>query len=165
MVRLAQDYAGQGAWGPVLLLALAGSGLLVFGGALAWRDAHSHLLPDRLVVLLALSVIPALALAALWAGEPGRASRALAAAAAAGGLFLALHLASPRSLGFGDVKLAPVLGFACGFLSWGHLALAGVAACLFSGVWAAVLLARGGRTAHVPLGPGLVLGVWLAYVV
>ncbi|MDR2255371.1 MAG: prepilin peptidase [Arthrobacter sp.] len=162
MIRLAQGYAGEGQWGPPLLLLFACCALVAVGGALAWTDARTRLLPDRLVVRLGLGVVPTLAVAALWSGEPERLVRALACGAAAGALFFCVHWLSPRSLGFGDVKLVPVLGFACGFLSWGHPVFAAVLACLMGGVWAAVLLAAGRRAAHVPLGPGLVLGCVLA---
>lgn len=162
MVQLGQEFAARGQWGPVVFLVVAVGGLLVVGGALAWWDARSHLLPDRLTVILACVLVPPLALAALWAGEPGRVLRALAAAAVLGGLFALVHVASPRSLGFGDVKLSPVLGFLCGFLSWGHLVLAGVTACLVAGLWSGVVLARRGRSAHVPLGPPLLAGALAA---
>ena len=70
---------------------------------------------------------------------------------------LALHLVSPASMGFGDVKAAAVLGAAVGTVDWrlGALALCVAAA---SGA-AAGLLARQ-RT--IPFGPFLVLGAWLS---
>ena len=37
--------------------------------------------------------------------------------------FALLHIISPRSMGFGDVKLAFVLGLFLGYLGWGELVL------------------------------------------
>ena len=59
--------------------------------------------------------------------------------------FVALHLVSPRSMGFGDVKLAFVLGLVLGWLGWGELVLG-----LFLGfLYGAVV----GIAAHRPAAP------------
>jgi hypothetical protein len=54
--------------------------------------------------------------ASAWA-ELGRLGRGLLAAASVGGLF---PLLAPHGMGVGDVKLAPTLGLALGWLSWGR---------------------------------------------
>lgn len=64
---------------------------------------------------------------------------------------LLLHLASPSSMGFGDVKLSIVLGAAIGATDW-HLALPALA--LAAGTTATVGIVRRART--LPFGPGLV---------
>jgi leader peptidase (prepilin peptidase)/N-methyltransferase len=83
---------------------------------------------------------------------------ALAAGAAAMALpVLALHLVSPASMGFGDVKAAAVLGAAVGTVDW---RLGAVALCLaaFSGAGVGLLTRR--RT--IAFGPFLVFGAWFA---
>jgi leader peptidase (prepilin peptidase)/N-methyltransferase len=78
-----------------------------------------------------------------------------------GGLALALpvlilHLASPASMGFGDVKVAAVLGAAIGTVDW---RLAAVALCVAALSGAIVGLAA--RARSIPFGPFLVFGAWL----
>ncbi len=64
---------------------------------------------------------------------------------------LLLHLVSPTSMGFGDVKLAVVLGAAIGATDW-NLALPALA--LAAGATATVGVF--GRARSLPFGPGLV---------
>ena len=64
---------------------------------------------------------------------------------------LLMHLASPSSMGFGDVKLSIVLGAAIGATDW-HLALPALA--LAAGTTATVGIVR--RARSLPFGPGLV---------
>ena len=49
--------------------------------------------------------------------------RAVLGGAAAFAVFFVIHVISPRGMGFGDVRLSFVLGFALGWLSWGHVYL------------------------------------------
>ena len=64
---------------------------------------------------------------------------------------LIMHLAAPASMGFGDVKLAVVLGAAIGATDW-NLALPTLA--LAAGATATVGVV--GRAKSIPFGPGLV---------
>jgi leader peptidase (prepilin peptidase) / N-methyltransferase len=73
---------------------------------------------------------------------------------------LILHLVSPASMGFGDVKAAAVLGAAVGTVDW---RLGAVALCL-----AALTGAAGGlstRRHTIAFGPFLVFGAWCALLV
>jgi leader peptidase (prepilin peptidase) / N-methyltransferase len=111
--------AGQGlGWAVPAYLALAFVCLV-----LAVIDAATGLLPNR-ITSPAFPVVAGLLLAAsLGLGELGRLGRGLLAAASVGGLFLLLALLSPHGMGVGDVKLAPTLGLALGWLSWGTVAV------------------------------------------
>jgi leader peptidase (prepilin peptidase)/N-methyltransferase len=71
-------------------------------------------------------------------------------------LFL-MHLVSPSSMGFGDVKLAVVLGAAIGVLDW-NLAIPALALAAGSTATVGVLT----RARHVAFGPGLVGGALVA---
>ena len=73
---------------------------------------------------------------------------------------LALHLVSPASMGFGDVKAAAVLGAAVGTAD---ARLAAVALCLAAAGGAAVGLVTRRRT--IPFGPFLVIASLLVLVV
>jgi leader peptidase (prepilin peptidase)/N-methyltransferase len=65
-----------------------------------------------------------------------------------------------RGLGFGDVKLAGILGLYLGWLGWRDLAVGVLAAHVVGGVLAIGLLVaqRAGRKSAVPFGPFLVAG-------
>jgi leader peptidase (prepilin peptidase)/N-methyltransferase len=130
---------------------------------LAVIDAATRLLPNR-ITYPAFPVVGGLLLvASLGLGDLGRLGRALLAAAAMGGFFLALALISPRGMGLGDVQLAPTLGLALGWLSWGAVAVGVFAAFLLGGLAGlAAMLALGlSRKSLLPFGPWLVAGALL----
>ena len=85
-----------------------------------------------------------------------------AVTAAAGCLigFAILHIASPNALGFGDVKLAAILGTAIGVVSLTAVLAALLFACILALTWATAT-----RTTHLAFGPwiaaGAILGVGL----
>lgn len=68
--------------------------------------------------------------------------------------------------GFGDVRLARVLGPALGFLGWAQL-LMGLALIVFVGAIGGLALAlvRGSLRARVPYGPSMLVGATLAVLV
>jgi leader peptidase (prepilin peptidase) / N-methyltransferase len=68
---------------------------------------------------------------------------------------LVLHLVSPESMGFGDVKAAVVLGAAAGTIDW---RLGAIALCVAALTGAAAGL--GTRRHTIPFGPFLVFGAW-----
>jgi leader peptidase (prepilin peptidase)/N-methyltransferase len=67
-------------------------------------------------------------------------------------------------MGFGDVKLALLLGLYLGFLGWQFLAVGAFAGFLLGGVVGAVLLAAGRATrkTRIPFGPSMLAGALLA---
>ncbi len=73
---------------------------------------------------------------------------------------LILHLVTPASMGFGDVKAAAVLGGAVGTIDW---RLGAVALCIAALTGAAVGVATRRRT--IAFGPFLVFGAWAALLV
>jgi leader peptidase (prepilin peptidase)/N-methyltransferase len=132
--------------------------LVVLGVPLAAVDLRSHRLPTPLVWRLGAVLVAALAAASLSTG-PGPFFAALGGAALYGGVFLAAHLVRPHALGFGDVRLATVLGLPLGWLGLRPL-LDGMLAGLLLGSVAglAVLAVRRDRRAAVPLGPAMLAG-------
>jgi leader peptidase (prepilin peptidase)/N-methyltransferase len=140
--------------------------LVLFAGlvALSAIDLDLHRLPNRVLYPTLFSVAPLLVLASAvdhrWANL-GR--------AAEGGLLsfvilLAIHLAAPRGMGFGDVRLAGLIGMATGWLGVAHALLALFAAFLFSAVIGIGLIASGlrSRRDRIPFGPFLALGAVVA---
>jgi leader peptidase (prepilin peptidase)/N-methyltransferase len=140
-----------GSWLPVWLVL----GVLVVAGSAT--DLAARRLPDAVTgpaTLLALAAVAPLGPAALGAGLLG--------ALLLGGVLAAVHLAAPRALGAGDVKLAPAVGGPLAAASWGALAAAPVLAAVgVLALVAASALIRGGRSATVPYAPPLLLAAWV----
>ena len=93
--------------------------------------------------------------------------RGLAGAAAYFGFLLIVALIAKGGLGFGDVKLAVLLGLFTAYQSWGVLAVSVFGAVFIGGVVAIGLLIAGrkGRKDAIPFGPPMVVGSYLALVV
>ncbi len=130
------------------------------GVLLAVIDLACLRLPDPLVGALALLVaVPAVA-----AGDPRSLGRAVLAAVAVGAAYLLVWALPGGGLGFGDVKLAAVLGFALGLIGWPAVLVGVVAPHLINGPVAVVLLLRGRarRRSALPLGPALLAGALIA---
>jgi leader peptidase (prepilin peptidase) / N-methyltransferase len=98
-------------------------------------DVVHHRLPDALT-------LPALPLALLLLLPLGSAAvlRGAAGALVVVGAYGLVHLATPATMGAGDVKLAAPLGAVLGAASWPALALATVLAMALSGGVALVLV-------------------------
>ena len=119
--------------------------------AAALVDLRERRLPNRTVALaLLIFVGVGIVESAVSSSPPSFRAAALGSAAFATPV-LALHLASPRSMGFGDVKLSAVLGTLLGSVDW-RLALWALA--IGSGGSAVTALATNRST--VAFGPGLV---------
>jgi len=118
-------------------------------------DLDTQLIPNRIlgpatlvgiVLLLAGHIIDPSGGNLLDAGIGGAAYFAV--------MFL-LALIARGGLGFGDVKLAFLIGVFTGYLSLGHVIVAGIGAFLLGGSVAALLLItrRSGRKDAIPFGP------------
>ena len=140
-----------------------GAGLVVLSAI----DLATYLLPNRIVFPLTGFLVVALGTGALVDGTPGAFVRAGLGGVAAFGAYLALHVASPRSLGFGDVKLAAALGLALGYLGWGELVLGLFLGFCFGALVGVGLLLTRRRTRrdHVPFGPFMAAGAITAILV
>ena len=133
--------------------------LVPVGVALAVVDWRTRLLPTRVIVptyvVVGLLAVASVALEGDWASL----LRAVWGLALARGTFWLLWLVHPRGMGFGDVRLAGVLGLALGLLGWGQLALGVYAGFVLGGVGGLLLSAAGvvDRGAY-PFGPFMLLG-------
>jgi leader peptidase (prepilin peptidase)/N-methyltransferase len=138
-------------------------GLAAFGLVLTVVDLACLRLPDPLVGAAALVVTVGLAGAALSTGAPERLYGAAAGAALSFAGYVLLALLPGSRLGFGDVKLAAVLGLPLGWLGWSPLAVGLLLPHLLNGVVVLALLAAGRvrRDTPLPLGPALLAGAWL----
>ena len=147
--------------------------------ALALIDLDVHRLPDA-IVLPAYPV--AIVLLGLASWSPGGVSdwsalvRALIGGAALFAFYFVLAVAYPAGMGFGDVKLAGVLGLYLAWIGWGALVIGAFAAFLVGGVFSIGLLVAGKATrkSGIPFGPWMLAGaaigigageqLWSAYL-
>jgi leader peptidase (prepilin peptidase) / N-methyltransferase len=74
--------------------------------------------------------------------------------------YLLFGLLPGAPMGFGDIKLAGVLGLTLGYLGWPAVIAGLVLPFLINGPFALVALVRRGRKAESPFGPALLSG-WL----
>lgn len=128
--------------------------------ALSVIDLDHFILPNRIVYPLTAVTTALFGIAGLADGDVDRFVRSLLAGLVALTIFFVLHMISPRSMGFGDVKLSFVLGVALGWLSWGTVLVGFFLAFAYGAVvGVALLLTRSHtRTQAVPFGPFLAAG-------
>ena len=132
--------------------------------ALSMIDLDTFLLPNRVLYPVGFLTGGLLVVAGVADGRYDTLVRAGLGGAAAFGVFLVIHLISPRGMGFGDVRLSFILGMALGWLSWRHVYLGLFLGFLLGAVIGTLLIAIGVKTRkdHVPFGPFLAAGTMLA---
>lgn len=86
--------------------------------ALSVIDLDHFLLPNKVIYPTAAIVVPLLTLASAITGDWGALGRAALAALIDFAIFYVIWFAAPGAMGFGDVRLAALLGFALGWMSW-----------------------------------------------
>lgn len=128
--------------------------------ALAACDMERLLLPKRIVYSTGAGSGAFLVVAAATGDQWGRLGVAAACGFVSWAAFLLLHLASPRGLGFGDVRLAALIGLVVG---WAGVAAVVVSFLVASAVGVAVGLTlmatgRAGRRTALPFGVFLAIG-------
>ena len=130
-------------------------------------DLDTHKLPNSIVLPSYLVGGVLLGAASVITHDWVQLVTMLAGAAALFVLYFAIALISPRGMGFGDVKLAGVLGLYLAHLGIAQLVVGAFAAFLLGGLFAIVLLAlrRVARTSGIPFGPWMLAGAWLGAVV
>lgn len=140
--------------------------LVLFAGLLALSvvDIERMLLPKKIVYPLLVLVSGLLLMAS---AATGKWHQFLVGAVCAVGwfvVFFALNLISPRLLGFGDVRLAPVLGISLGWLGVGYVLLGFFAANLIGAVIgvALIMTKQLGHQDRIPYGVFLALGCAVA---
>jgi len=150
---MAQRLGPDAALAPFALFGLA----LV---AISAVDLERQIIPNRLVYP-SLVVVAVLLVVASAADDRWHALGWAAIAGAGGfGAFLAIHLAVPRGMGFGDVRLAGLTGMATGWLGLGRAFVGFLAAFVLGSVLGIVAMAvsGAGRKTRIPFGPFLAAG-------
>lgn len=157
--------------------------MAVVSGALAWRFPGKPELPAYLylagvgtllaVIDIAVKRLPnpftlpsyAIGLALLggvvvFDGHPMRFAHAVTGLALLWVVYAVQHLLAPGAIGWGDVKLAGVLGLYLGWLGASAWWLGTLAGFVIGGLYAIVLLItrRGSRKSEIPFGPFMLAG-------
>lgn len=141
--------------------------LAAIGIALAAIDFDVHRLPNAIVLpsyaVGVLLLMPAGAVEGSWFS----ASRALTGMLAMLVVYFLLAVAYPGGMGFGDVKLAGLLGLFLGYLSWGAVVVGAFGGFLLGGIGGGVLLVSGraGRKSAIAFGPCMIGAAMLALFV
>ena len=150
----------------VNLLLVAHLAMVSLTSMLIITDLDHFRIPNRLLYPGGILCIVLLSGAALLENAaPSLLGALLGAVLYSGLLFLVFLVAKGEGFGFGDVKLAVLLGFFAGFHTLPVLAYALFITSLIGGIPALVLLLMGkSRRLAIPYGPPLILGTWAAIV-
>lgn len=132
--------------------------------ALSLIDVDVRRLPDAIVLPSYPVVLGLLAVASAGSGDWWALGRAAIGAVVGFGFYFVLAFVYPAGMGFGDVKLAGVLGMVLAWYGWGQLVVGGFLGFLLGGVVgiAIIALRLGTRKTMLPFGPYMMLGTWLA---
>lgn len=132
--------------------------------ALALIDLDHKRLPNVLTLPSYVVGTVLLGAAALLRHEPRALLRALAGMAILYAIYFLLVLAYPAGMGFGDVKLAGVLGLYLGYLGWPTWFVGWLLGFMLGGVFGVLALAvrRANRKTTLPYGPFMIAGALVA---
>lgn len=131
------------------------------GIALTMIDVDVHRLPDTIVLPLYPILLLALTMSALVQDRPSALLRAGIGGAALFAAYYLLAFSYPAGMGFGDVKLAGLIGMVLGSISYPALIVGAFTAFLLGGIFgiAVMTIKRGSRKTAIPFGPFMILGV------
>ncbi len=137
------------------------------GVALAFIDLDTKRLPNALVLPSYLVAAVLLALPALLDDRWDDYLRMVLGGLALFAFYFVLAFIYPSGMGFGDVKLAGVLGMYLGWLGWGAVIVGGFLGFLLGGIVGGglMLARRAGRKSAIPFGPFMVAGALIAVFV
>ena len=132
--------------------------LAITGTWLAAVDLDVMRLPNRVLAPSGALTAAAALIASLITKDPQAVVLALLGALLAGGIYAGIHAATRGGIGYGDVKLAGVIGLALGPLSLTIVWVALLAGTITAALWAKARHHSG----PIPYGPWLLLGAWAA---
>ena len=127
-------------------------------------DLDTKLIPNRILARVLVVGGLLLIVGGLANSHPAAVARAFGGGFTYFGIMFVLALIARGALGFGDVKLAALLGGFTGYLGWAQLTIGVLGAFLIGGVVSLALLVAGraGRKDAIPFGPFMVAGALLA---
>jgi leader peptidase (prepilin peptidase)/N-methyltransferase len=136
------------------------------GGIIGIYDIRRHKVPNWMLIPTSSVVALLLVIGSAIDGRWSSMVRGCCAAAALTLAFGALAIAFRRGLGFGDVKLAGLVGLVVGYVSWHAVLLAMVLTFVTAAIVGLALLIRlAGPRSDIPLAPFLIVGAVVAICV
>lgn len=139
--------------------------LLPVGTILAVVDWHTRLLPTFLIAPAYVALVVLVLLSAALDNDWSEVLYALLGWAVVGGFYLMMWLVYPRGIGYGDVRLAGLLGLGLGMLGWRETLVGGYAGLILGAVLGLVLVWLGlAERKAVPFGPFMVVGAALGVI-
>jgi len=153
--------------GVVLVTLVAYLYLAAISIALAFIDLETHRLPNVLVLPGYIVGLVLLTVTCFLTGDFSPLIVAAIAGAALFALYFVMALVYPGGMGFGDVKLAGVIGIFLGWQGWGEVAVGAFAPFVLGGIFSLVLILskRAGRKSGIPFGPWMLIGAWVGIFV
>jgi len=150
-------------WHPALLFLVYLVPVCVALSVVDWRTRY---LPSRLIVPSYLVVGALVLLAALLVRDWRVLELAAIGWLGTFAFYFVLWFVNPRAMAYGDVRLAGLLGMALGAVGPGRLVLGVFTGFVLLGLGGVLLsLLRVFHRTHVPFGPFMVGGAWLAVVI
>lgn len=143
--------------------------LVPVGAALAFIDWHTRLLPTRLVIPATLAVVVAGLVGWAVTQDADDLVRALVGLLIGRSIYWVLWFIHSAGMGFGDVRLAALLGFTLAHLGWGEFVVGMYAGFLIFGLPGLVLaIVRWNRAllkTAFPFGPFMLVGALIGVLV
>ncbi|MGP6171674.1 prepilin peptidase [Microbacterium sp. A196] len=137
-----------------------------FAGIGIWLlviDAHTHRLPNRIVLPTLAASLALVGVDALVTARTGALISALVGMLVLGGFYGVLRGMSKGGIGGGDVKLAALIGLLLGWHGWQSFMIGAASAFILGAVYALVLMAlrRADRSTRIAFGPWMIIGAVL----
>ena len=136
--------------------------LLLIGIAQSYVDITTHRVYVAVTHFAGVWTLSTLTIHALMIGEADAIVRMAVSALVLWAGFLLLARTSAESIGNGDVRLAPVIGLALGYLSYASVVTGVLAMTLIGATWAIIAMLRHGKGARVPYVPAMYGGLVIA---
>jgi len=144
---------------------VAYSVLIAVGVIQSFEDIDTRRVHVLTTQVVGVGTFLTLSLAALISGEPNGIVRMVVCAIAMWVFFFALNRATQGGIGKGDVRLAPVIGAATGYLSTESFALGLLVIAVGGSLTGLVALLRQGASARIPFIPVMYTAVVVSVVV
>lgn len=150
-------------WLSTALVLVAFLYLVAISLALVLIDLDHHRLPNSIVIPAYVVGGVLLGLASILVGDYSALLRGAIGMVSLFAGYLLVALAYPGGMGFGDVKLAGVLGLFLAWCGWGQFSVGVFSAFVLGGVFsvALVLVRRATRKSAIPFGPWMIAGAWV----